>query len=68
MADVYERLSVPTVINAVGYATRVAGSCPHPDVVEAMADVVERDLKRREELQDLCERMLAKIGRLEAQI
>lgn len=24
-------------MNAVGYATRVSGSCPHPDVIEAMA-------------------------------
>ncbi|MFN9753859.1 MAG: aminotransferase class V-fold PLP-dependent enzyme [bacterium] len=26
------------VINAVGYATRVSGSCPHPEVVAAMAE------------------------------
>jgi L-seryl-tRNA(Ser) seleniumtransferase len=25
------------IINAVGYATRVSGSCPHPDVVAAMS-------------------------------
>ena len=27
------------VINAVGYATRVSGSCPHPEVVAAMAEI-----------------------------
>ncbi|MCH2129633.1 MAG: PLP-dependent transferase [Pirellulaceae bacterium] len=35
---VYDDLGVPTIINAVGYATRVAGSCPHEEVIAAMAD------------------------------
>ena len=35
--SIYEQLGVPTIINAVGYATRVAGSCPHEVVIEAMA-------------------------------
>ena len=34
--DVYERLGVPTVINCVGYATRVAGSCPAGPILDAM--------------------------------
>ena len=36
--SVYEQFGVPTIINAVGYATRVAGSCPHETVIAAMAD------------------------------
>jgi len=36
--NIYEQLGVPTIINAVGYATRVAGSCPHETVVAAMSD------------------------------
>jgi L-seryl-tRNA(Ser) seleniumtransferase len=35
--SVYDSLGVPTVINAVGYATRVGGSRPSPAVIEAMA-------------------------------
>ena len=35
---VYDNLGVPTIINAVGYATRVGGSCPHEEVIAAMAD------------------------------
>jgi D-glucosaminate-6-phosphate ammonia-lyase len=35
--DVYARLGVRPIVNAVGYATRVSGSCPHPDVIAAMA-------------------------------
>lgn len=46
-SDVYARFGVTPIINAVGYATRVSGSCPHPDVIAAMAaasgDYVEID-------------------------
>jgi L-seryl-tRNA(Ser) seleniumtransferase len=35
--DVYARFGVRPIVNAVGYATRVSGSCPHPDVIAAMA-------------------------------
>ncbi len=38
MSDIYDQFNVPTIINAVGYATRVAGSCPDVAVIEAMAD------------------------------
>ena len=45
--DVYAMFNVQPVINAVGYASRVAGSCPHPDVIQAMsqaaAEYVELD-------------------------
>jgi len=30
------------IINAVGYATRVGGSCPHPEVLRAMQSAQER--------------------------
>lgn len=36
--SIYDEFGVPTVINAVGYATRVAGSCPHETVIAAMAE------------------------------
>lgn len=36
-ADIYAHFGIEPVINAVGYATRVTGSCPHPDVIAAMA-------------------------------
>ena len=29
---------VPEIVNGVGYATRVGGSCPHPDVLRAMSE------------------------------
>lgn len=37
LPDVFDALGIRPIINAVGYATRVSGSCPHPDVVAAMA-------------------------------
>lgn len=33
----FEQLQLRPIINGVGYATRVSGSCPHPDVVAAMS-------------------------------
>ena len=36
-SDIYSRFGIHPVINCVGYATRVSGSCPHPDVIAAMA-------------------------------
>lgn len=36
--SVYERLGVPTVINAKGTATRLSGGYMHPSVVSAMAE------------------------------
>src|SRR5687768_10034840 len=32
-----EQFGVRPIINGVGYATRVSGSCPHLDVIAAMA-------------------------------
>ncbi len=36
-SDIYEHFGVHPIVNAVGYSTRVSGSCPHPDVIAAMA-------------------------------
>ncbi len=32
----YARFGIPEIVNAVGYATRVGGSCPHEEVLQAM--------------------------------
>ncbi len=46
-SDIYAHFGVQPIVNAVGYATRVSGSCPHPDVIAAMsaasAEFVEID-------------------------
>lgn len=34
---IFTQLGIRPIINGVGYATRVTGSCPHPDIVRAMA-------------------------------
>jgi L-seryl-tRNA(Ser) seleniumtransferase len=39
--NVYESLNVPTIINAVGYATRIGGSAPSAAVLEAMRQASE---------------------------
>ncbi len=33
----FEQFGIRPIINAVGYATRVSGSCPHPEVIAAMS-------------------------------
>ena len=33
----FEQFGIHPIINAVGYATRVSGSCPHPEVIAAMS-------------------------------
>jgi len=35
--DIFASLGIQPIINGVGYATRVTGSCPHPDVIAAMS-------------------------------
>jgi D-glucosaminate-6-phosphate ammonia-lyase len=35
--DIYAHFGIQAIVNAVGYATRVSGSCPHPDVIAAMS-------------------------------
>lgn len=36
-SDIYEHFGIHPIVNAVGYSTRVSGSCPHPEVIAAMA-------------------------------
>jgi len=36
-SDIYQHFGIQPIVNAVGYATRVSGSCPHPEVIAAMA-------------------------------
>ncbi|WP_373649523.1 aminotransferase class V-fold PLP-dependent enzyme [Schlesneria sp. DSM 10557] len=36
-SNIYEHFGVTPIVNAVGYASRVTGSSPHPDVIAAMA-------------------------------
>lgn len=38
MGDVFERLGIPTIINAKGAATRLSGALLAPEVAEAMAE------------------------------
>lgn len=40
--DIYAHFGIQPIVNAVGYATRVTGSCPHPEVVAAMAEASTR--------------------------
>jgi len=35
--NIYAHFGIQPIVNAVGYASRVTGSCPHPDVIAAMA-------------------------------
>ena len=36
LSELMERFEFHPIINAVGYATRVSGSCPHPEIIAAM--------------------------------
>ena len=36
LSELAERFGIQPIINAVGYATRVSGSCPHPDILSAI--------------------------------
>lgn len=36
LSELTERFGFRPIINAVGHATRVSGSCPHPEVIEAI--------------------------------
>lgn len=35
--ELFEQFGIVPIINAVGYATRVSGSCPHPEVIAAIS-------------------------------
>ncbi|MBM4005232.1 MAG: selenocysteine synthase [Planctomycetes bacterium] len=66
-ADIYGRLGIPTVINAVGYATRVGGSCPDTEVVEAMASASARYVEI-DDLQDAANDLIRRATGAEAGI
>ena len=34
--DPYQHFGITPIVNAVGYATRLGGSCPHPEILDAM--------------------------------
>ena len=34
---IFDQFGIRPIINGVGYATRVSGSCPHPDVIASMS-------------------------------
>lgn len=40
--DAYGKFGIEPVVNCVGYATRVGGSCPHPEVIAAMSEASAR--------------------------
>lgn len=57
--NIYEKWNVPTVINAVGYATRVGGSAPADNVVEAMKQA-QHSFIEIDDLQHAASRCIAK--------
>jgi len=63
----YAHFGVTPIVNCVGYATRVSGSCPHPDVIAAMsaasAEYIEID-----DLLDAASRLIARCTAAEAGI
>lgn len=42
LSELMQRLNFQPIINAVGYATRVSGSCPHPDIIDAVHEASTR--------------------------
>ncbi len=65
--NIYEKWDVPTVINAVGYATRVGGSAPADDVVESMKQA-QHCFIEIDDLQKAASRCIAKHTGAEAGI
>jgi len=57
--NIYEKWDVSTVINAVGYATRVGGSAPADDVLEAMRQA-QHSFIEIDDLQKAAARCIAK--------
>lgn len=49
--EIYAHFGIQPIVNAVGYASRVTGSSPHPDIIAAMAAASSRYV----ELDDLIE-------------
>lgn len=42
LSELMERFKFQPIINAVGYATRVSGSCPHPEIITAISEASAR--------------------------
>jgi L-seryl-tRNA(Ser) seleniumtransferase len=63
----YERFGVLEVVNAVGYATRVCGSSPHPEVLQAMAGAGEAFIEM-DDLQRAASGLIARCTGAEAGI
>jgi len=49
--DIYSHFGIEPIVNCVGYASRVTGSCPHPDVIAAMAQASTRYVELDDVLQ-----------------
>jgi L-seryl-tRNA(Ser) seleniumtransferase len=65
MDRVYDRYGVPVVINCVGYATRVGGSCPAASVLEAMRQANQAYVEI-DDLQAAASRLIARCTGAEA--
>ena len=61
MSEVFDTLGIRPILNAVGNATRVSGSCPPPEVVAAMAAASSEYFEIDEETYP-CNGRLAKIS------
>lgn len=65
MSSIYDRLGVPTLINASGPATRLSGSLLPPEVVEAMVEASQYCVDMTELQARACQ-LIAEITRAEA--
>jgi D-glucosaminate-6-phosphate ammonia-lyase len=66
-SSIYEKLGMPTVINAVGFSTRVGGSWPADEVIAAMAEA-QRGFLEVDDLQAAASAIIAKHTGAEAGI
>lgn len=65
--SIYQQFDVPEIINGIGYATRVGGSCPSPGVLEAMRQASQAFVEL-DDLQAAASRVIAKYTGAEAGI
>jgi L-seryl-tRNA(Ser) seleniumtransferase len=65
--DIFEQLGIVTVVNCVGFATRVGGSCPSPAVLEAMRQA-QQSYVEIDDLQAAASRAIAEATGAEAGI
>jgi D-glucosaminate-6-phosphate ammonia-lyase len=63
----YARFGIPEIVNAVGYATRVGGSCPHEEVLQAMA-AANRAYVEIDDVQSAASKLIARSTGAEAGI